>query len=127
MLSDQARTPAGWTPEHTTAFLLLCAAGVDGFQDAELGRIVPLLERLGMVQAHALLVASEAFDHYRAHMREDTVEDALLAYAISLKRALPAERLPHVLAALHDVSRVDQKITEGEVLVLGLLEEVWRE
>jgi hypothetical protein len=119
------RVPDGWTPDHTKAFLLLCAAGVDGFHRDELGSIVPILQRLGVAQGHATIVASAAFAHYKSHAQADTVEDALVLHALQLKRAVSGAELQSVLGTLHEVSRIDDGVSEGERLVLTLLEQLW--
>lgn len=121
------RMPDRWTTDHSKAFLLLCAAGVDGFHRDELGSIVPILQRLGVGQGHATVVASEAFSHYKAHAHADTVEDALVLHALELKRRTSHAELKDMLGTLHEVSRIDDEVSEGERLVLTLLEELWAE
>lgn len=126
-MEASVRIPDQWSVHHSTAFLLLCAAGVDGFVREELGAIVPILQRLGVAEDGATAAAREAFEHYRMHAHADTVEDAMVLHAIELKRRLPAPELTHVLEVLHEVSRIDEAVTEGERLVLTLLEELWEQ
>jgi hypothetical protein len=118
-------TPDPWTDEHSKAFLLLCAAGVDGFERRELSAIVPLLHRLGVSPTRGMIVATEAFAHYKDHVVRDTVEDALVLYALEVKREAGPADIPGLLAALHEVSWADESVTEGERLVLRLLEQLW--
>jgi hypothetical protein len=119
------RTPDGWTPDHSKAFLLLCAAGVDGFQKDELGSIIPLLQRIGIPQGRATMLAGEAFTHYKAHAEHDSVEDALVMHALEVKRGAAQGELHALMEMLHEVSRIDAGVTEGERLVLSLLEQLW--
>jgi hypothetical protein len=87
--------------------------------------VVPGLARLGVPEGECVQVAREAFEHYREHAETDTVEDALVLHAIEVKRRLPAAEVGTMMAMLHEVSRVDAEVTEGERLVLTLLEELW--
>jgi hypothetical protein len=125
-MPESTRVPEGWTYDHSKAFLLLCAAGVDGFQRAELGSIVPMLQRLGVSQANATIAASEAFAHYKRLADDDTIEDALVVHAITLKRSSSRDQLASLLGTLHDLSGVDDGVSEGEQLVLTLLEQLWQ-
>jgi len=124
-MEASVRIPPHWSVHHSTAFLLLCAAGVDGFRRDELGVVVPGLERLGLREAAAAEAARAAFAHYREHAHADTVEDALVLHAIEVKRRLSGSELAMILELLHEVSRVDAEVSEGEQLVLTLLEELW--
>jgi hypothetical protein len=127
MMEASVRIPDPWSVDHSKAFLLLCAAGVDGFRREELGAVVPILQRLGVTEPDANTAAREAFEHYRVHAHADTVEDALVLHAIELKRRLPEPEVSRMLAVLHEVSRIDENVSEGERLVLTLLEELWKQ
>jgi hypothetical protein len=117
--------PETWSPEHSKAFLFVCAAGVDGFRRNELDAVVPFLERLGTDGAAARTAANDAFAHYHEHVAEDTVEDALVLHALEVKRRMGRADLRVLLSLLGDIALVDEAVSEGEHLVLTLLRELW--
>jgi uncharacterized tellurite resistance protein B-like protein len=126
-MEASVRIPANWSVNHSAAFLLLCAAGVDGFRRDELGTVVPGLQRLGMSEEAATETAREAFEHYREHTQTDTVEDALVLHTIELKRRMPPSERASTLQLLHEVSQIDREVSEGERLVLTLIEQLWHD
>jgi hypothetical protein len=118
-------TPDDWSLDHSKAFLLICAAGVDGFHPDELGSIMPILRRMGVPHGQATVIVSEAFSQYKRHAANDTVEDALVLHALQVKRGSSDTDLRAMLDTLHEVSRIDDGVSEGERLVLTLLTELW--
>jgi uncharacterized tellurite resistance protein B-like protein len=117
--------PDGWTTIHSQAFLLLCAAGVDGFEPLELSAIVPIVRRLGAADGNAPVIASQAYTEYARNVENDTVEDALMLHALELNRTLDIERKRAMMAVLQEVAEVDSRFSEGEQLVLTLLRQIW--